>query len=358
MPKAEAGSVKDLSKRMKMKGLQRLRFYCQACERQMRDENGFKQHTMSESHVRQMLLLGEDPKKHIEDFSKQFLRDFMQLLRTSHGEKSVHMNQFYQNYIANKVSLISREFNVFIGSTDVNGLQEHIHMNATKWPSLTEFAKYLGKEGLCRVEETDKGLQIAWIDDSPEALRRKEAVRRKEMQDKGDEEREQRMIREQIRRAKKDAGGYDEGDAEDAAEKLLKRQEGEKVKLSFGTKPAGQTEKPLSTPQSVIEISEASDNKEDSSKVEQAPEPTPAGASTEKAVAAPISMKMTAKPQTKNVFAAAKKNALTNGSKKTPVFEQPKKMSEAERIMRQELERKRSRDGPGFGGLSNKRQRT
>jgi DNA/RNA-binding protein KIN17 len=58
---------------------------------------------MSESHVRQMLIVGEDPKKHIEDFSKQFLRDFVQLLRTSHGEKSVLMNHFYQNYIANKV---------------------------------------------------------------------------------------------------------------------------------------------------------------------------------------------------------------------------------------------------------------
>ncbi|KAI3322982.1 zinc finger protein RTS2 [Xylariaceae sp. AK1471] len=337
MPKAEAGSVKDLSKRMKMKGLQRLRFYCQACERQMRDENGFKQHTMSESHVRQMLLLGEDPKKHIEDFSKQFLRDFMQLLRTSHGEKSVHMNQFYQNYIANK---------------------EHIHMNATKWPSLTEFAKYLGKEGLCRVEETDKGLQIAWIDDSPDALRRKEAVRRKEMQDKGDEEREQRMIREQIRRAKKDAGGQDEDDAEDTAEKLLLRQEGEKVKLSFGTKPAVQTDTASSTPQAAIETSKSPGNEGGGSKVEQAAGPAPAGASTEKVTAAPISMKMTAKPQTKNVFAAAKKNALANGSKKTSVFEQPKKMSEAERIMRQEQERKRLREGSGFGGPSNKRQRT
>lgn len=58
---------------------------------------------MSEGHVRQMILLGENPKRHIEDFSKQFLRDFTQLLRTSHGEKSVHINHFYQTYIANKV---------------------------------------------------------------------------------------------------------------------------------------------------------------------------------------------------------------------------------------------------------------
>ncbi|KAI0490855.1 domain of Kin17 curved DNA-binding protein-domain-containing protein [Xylaria cf. heliscus] len=332
MPKAEAGSVKDLSKRMKMKGLQRLRFYCQVCERQMRDENGFKQHTMSEAHVRQMLIIGEDPKKHIEDFSKQFLKDFIQLLRTSHFDKAVQINQFYQNYIANK---------------------EHIHMNATKWPSLTEFAKHLGREGICRVEETDKGIHIAWIDDSPDALRRKEAVRRKEMQDKGDEEREQRMIREQIRRAKKEAAARDEDDeddSEEAATKGLIRQEGEKVKLSFGSKPAAQTDTASSGSQAVTEA------EGQNAKVEQPVEPVADGAPVVKA--APISMKMTAKPQTKNVFAAAKKNALASGQKKASVFEQPKKMSEAERIMREEQERKRSRGVSGFGGPSNKRQKT
>ncbi len=62
----------------------------------MRDENGFKCHTQTESHVRQMLLIGEDPRKHIQDFTNQFLHDFLLLLRTSHREKKVHINQFYQ----------------------------------------------------------------------------------------------------------------------------------------------------------------------------------------------------------------------------------------------------------------------
>ncbi|KAI1126038.1 domain of Kin17 curved DNA-binding protein-domain-containing protein [Nemania abortiva] len=338
MPKAEAGSTKDLSKRMKMKGLQRLRFYCQICERQMRDDNGFKQHCLSESHVRQMLIVGEDPKKHIEDFSRQFLKDLIQLLRTSHGTKAVNFNHFYQSYISAK---------------------EHIHMNATKWNSLTEVAKYLGREGICRVEETDKGLQIAWIDDSPDALRRKEAVRRKEMQEKGDEEREQRMIREQIRRAKKDAAGRDEddeGDGEDATVKGLVRQEGEKVKLAFGLKPAVQTSAASPTTQAVAEAGNSAGDEGQTSKAEQTVETTTAGDSIAKG--APVSMKMTTKPQAKNVFAAAKKNALASGQKKASVFEQPKKMSEAERIMREEQERKRSHGGSGFGGPSNKRQRT
>ncbi|KAJ8130493.1 hypothetical protein O1611_g3141 [Lasiodiplodia mahajangana] len=338
MPKAEAGSVKDQSKRMKMKGLQRLRFYCQVCQRQMRDENGYKQHCLSESHVRQMLIVGENYKTHEDEFSRQFLRDIIQLLRTSHGTKATPINQFYQVYIANK---------------------EHIHMNATKWSSLTEFAKYLGKEGICRVEETDKGINIAWIDDSPDALRRKEAVRRKEMQDKGDEEREQRMIREQIRRAKKDAAGRDEDgedDGEDAAAKGLIRQEGEKVKLAFGLKPTVETNVTSSTPQAAAESCDPVGADGQASEAGQTAGPTAVSDSTVKA--APISMKMMAKPQTKNVFATAKKNALASGQKKTSVFEQPKKMSEAERIMREEQERKRSRGGSGFGGPSNKRQRT
>ena len=224
---------------------------------------------------------------------------------------------------------------------------------------MTEFAKFLGREGICRVEETEKGIHIAWIDDSPEALKRRDAVRRKELQDKGDEEREQRMIREQIRRARKDAGGKVEDDADDADDRELKRQEGEKVKLSFGAKPASQSGKdvsatpdpnsnPLRSPEGEAAGAQAAEGTD--AKATSAAEPPAPG---------PVSLKMTAaKPQTKNVFAAAaKKNALAGGSKKkSTAFEPPKKMSEAERIMKEELERKRARGGSGPGG-SNKRQK-
>ncbi|KIW75989.1 hypothetical protein Z517_10734 [Fonsecaea pedrosoi CBS 271.37] len=229
MPRAEVGSTKHIANQMKAKGLQRLRWYCQACQRQMRDENGFKCHVASESHVRQMQLIGEDPRKAINDFSNQFLRDFIQLLRTGHGEKKVNVNHFYQEYISNK---------------------EHIHMNATKWNSLTEFAKYLGREGICRVDEDEKnesktgasGLTISWIDNSPEALRRQEAIRKKERQDRGDELREQRMIEQQIRKAKSQGLGDatdDKEDGEDDGENVgegIKREQGEKIVLDFKVK--------------------------------------------------------------------------------------------------------------------------
>ncbi len=175
MPRAKVGTSKYVANMMRSKGLQRLRWYCQVCEKQCRDENGFKCHTQSESHVRNIMAVSSNPNKKIEEFSREFKNDFIRLLRTSHGTKSVHINHFYQKYIAEK---------------------EHIHMNATKWPSLTDFAKFLGREGICRVEENEKGLHIAWIDNSTEALRKQDALRRQEAMEKGDEEREQRMIDE------------------------------------------------------------------------------------------------------------------------------------------------------------------
>lgn len=49
-------------------------------------------------------------------------------------------------------------------------------MNATRWVTLTEFVKHLGRAGIAKVDETEKGWFIAWIDNSPKALAK--AVRR------------------------------------------------------------------------------------------------------------------------------------------------------------------------------------
>jgi DNA/RNA-binding protein KIN17 len=45
-------------------------------------------------------------------------------------------------------------------------------MNATKWVTLTEFVKYLGREGIVRADENEKGWWISWVDNSPKALAR------------------------------------------------------------------------------------------------------------------------------------------------------------------------------------------
>ena len=221
-------------------------------------------------------------------------------------------------------------------------------MNATKWPSLTEFAKYLGREGICRVEENDKGLHIAWIDDSPEALRRKEALRKKEAQDQGDEENEQRMIREQIKRAQAAAARNDDKPEEKEEDRELKRNEGEKITLSFGAKPTSKTQE--------TSASEGAQVGASSSEAAPAKEGEPDKAAPKPAFGG-VSMKMGGKPQTKNVFSQAKKNALSGGAKKSGFVAQPKKMSEAERIMKEEMERKRPRESAGFSMPGGKKQR-
>ena len=56
------------------------RWFCQVCEKQCRDENGFKCHTMTEGHLRQMLVVGESAGKHIKDYSSQFQGEFVGLM--------------------------------------------------------------------------------------------------------------------------------------------------------------------------------------------------------------------------------------------------------------------------------------
>ncbi|ODV90411.1 hypothetical protein CANCADRAFT_106311 [Tortispora caseinolytica NRRL Y-17796] len=185
MARAEFGTPKYVANKMKAKGLQRLRWYCQACEKQCRDENGFKCHVASESHVKKMLAIAERPNEKINEYSNMFKSDFVTLLRTTHGEKPIKANQFYQEYIRNK---------------------SHIHMNATRWNSLTEFIKYLGREGICRVETSNDsgqtnataadGFTIAWIDTSQGAQERKKILAKDSS--KADEERSQREVERQI----------------------------------------------------------------------------------------------------------------------------------------------------------------
>ena len=89
MPKAEKGSIKYLANKMKAKGLQKLRWYCQMCEKQCRDENGFKCHVSSEAHQRQLLIFADNPNKFLGSYSKEFEDGFMSLLKRCYGTKRI-----------------------------------------------------------------------------------------------------------------------------------------------------------------------------------------------------------------------------------------------------------------------------
>ncbi|CAM9623634.1 unnamed protein product [Ectocarpus fasciculatus] len=169
---------KAISNRIKSKGLQKLRWYCQMCQKQCRDENGMKCHMKSEGHLRAMRVFSENPNSVIDEFSKEFLKGFVDTLSHRHGTKRVQANRVYQEYIGDK---------------------NHVHMNATCWTSLTGLCKHLGKEGKCVVDETEKGWFIQYIDRDPKLLAKQAAMDQKMAAEIGDEERAHRAIQAQIK---------------------------------------------------------------------------------------------------------------------------------------------------------------
>lgn len=109
------------------------------CSKQCRDENGFKCHLGSESHARQMALFGDAPAKVVDEFSRQFEEAWLEHMRRAHPTTRVRADVVYNELIQQR---------------------DHVHMNATRWHTLTEFVSHLGKAGLCRVDEDERGLHV------------------------------------------------------------------------------------------------------------------------------------------------------------------------------------------------------
>lgn len=130
----------------------------QMCQKQCRDENGHKCHCASEAHIRQMGVFAENPENFMNDFSKDFEKAFLTILKRKCASRQtralslpcshvpiialncrggrVHCNIVYQEYIADR---------------------NHIHMNATIFDSLSSFVQYLGRTGKATVDQTPKG---------------------------------------------------------------------------------------------------------------------------------------------------------------------------------------------------------
>ena len=58
---------------------------------------------------------------------REFLDGYTELLRRQYGTKRVQANVVYQEYIHDR---------------------DHVHMNSTQWETLTDFVKWLGREGM------------------------------------------------------------------------------------------------------------------------------------------------------------------------------------------------------------------
>ncbi|KAI7791919.1 DNA/RNA-binding protein KIN17 [Triplophysa rosa] len=239
MGKAEFLTPKAIGNRIKAKGLQKLRWYCQMCQKQCRDENGFKCHCMSESHQRQLLLASENPNQFMSYFSQEFKSEFLELLRRRFGTKRVHNNIIYNEYISHR---------------------EHIHMNSTQWETLTEFTKWLGKEGFCKVDETPKGWYIQYIDRDPETIRRQEELERKKKQDLDDVERSAKFIEEQVRRGREGK----EPEEEPVYTELKRMNEDEKIAFNLDNASAGPSKTSTSLGSSGLKVTASAKRKESS----------------------------------------------------------------------------------------------
>uniref|UniRef100_A0A9J2PRM0 DNA/RNA-binding protein Kin17 WH-like domain-containing protein n=1 Tax=Ascaris lumbricoides TaxID=6252 RepID=A0A9J2PRM0_ASCLU len=217
MGKYEKGTPKEIANRCKSKGLQKLRWFCQMCQKQCRDQNGFKCHLMSEAHQRQLLLFAENPDTYLKEYSEQFEKAFLTVLRNTFGTKRVRANEVYQEYIRDKM---------------------HVHMNSTTWHTLTNFVLYLGSSGKCRIDQTEKGWFIALVDQEEE-MRKQEAAH-KAKADHDDEERQQQLLEQRVERARerlRDEEGHESGPS-----KLQRTDNDDKIAFSLAPKKAIATE--------------------------------------------------------------------------------------------------------------------
>jgi len=165
---------------------------------------------MSESHQRQLLIAGENPAAFNNMFSNEFLSEFMKLLKCRFGTKRVHSNIVYNEYI---------------------GYKEHIHMNSTRWETLGQFTQWLGREGYCKVDQTEKGWFIQYIDRDPMVLKRQKELEKARSREQDDEERHARQIEEMIRKGQEKEGGSSKPEFTE----LKRSNEEEKVAFKFGS---------------------------------------------------------------------------------------------------------------------------
>ncbi|KAK1369542.1 DNA/RNA-binding protein KIN17 [Heracleum sosnowskyi] len=94
----------------------------------------------------------KDPPTVIDRYSNDFERAFLDLVR-----KSYRLGQFSANVV----------YNEYINS------RNHVQMSMTKWATLSEFVKYLGRAGKSEVEETAKGWLIVYSNRETEMERKR-----------------------------------------------------------------------------------------------------------------------------------------------------------------------------------------
>jgi DNA/RNA-binding protein KIN17 len=136
-------------------------------------------------------------------------------------------------------------------------------MNATKWSSLTEFTKHLGREGICHVKEDEKdGLMIAWKDTSAAAVQRKEEIAELEAAEARSGAGEDKLLKKMAKRAQEEA----------EAKKAIEAKRAAAVAAMSNTTPPAENGSPVDEERKVDSpVDNEQDKKESEEPTEAAP---------------------------------------------------------------------------------------
>lgn len=122
-------------------------------------------------------VFSENSSYFIDQYSRDFEKTFLGLLKARWRFKRVKANKVYNEHIKDR---------------------HHIHMNSTKWTTLTQFVMYLQETGKVEAEETEEGWFITYIDDDPETKARHLAKEKAEKMMADDEVTQEKKLKKQM----------------------------------------------------------------------------------------------------------------------------------------------------------------
>jgi DNA/RNA-binding protein KIN17 len=141
MPKPETSTAAYASSQMRKSQKTKIRWYCGLCHVPCKDENGFKCHLQSETHLIRERTVEESLRSFkLSKSDKDFRKKFIDFLISKHFGQTVFAHEVYRDLYP-----LDRPQNI---------------MKATCWETLGTFIAQLRKEGRIEAHKGVKGWQI------------------------------------------------------------------------------------------------------------------------------------------------------------------------------------------------------
>ena len=138
---SDQGSAKWVSNQLKRKQRTKIRYYCGLCHVACKDENGYKNHIQSETHLRREMTVGDSGKEfNLAKDDMNFQKKFLNFLISKHFGQTVLSHEVYRDLYP-----LDRGHNV---------------MKGTCWGTLGVFIAHLRRCGLIEAQKGVRGWQI------------------------------------------------------------------------------------------------------------------------------------------------------------------------------------------------------